>query len=298
MTKPAFYLKTLILLIGMVLISLNTIKAQRTHDSTHLDSLKVFEQKLKNIGDSMIDGSTQALRVKSLKKFIPNFVEALKIPGSFDYPFDSIRYVYKFTPPDKQFRLYNWHIKFANNTHRFYGVIQQNNKDSLEIYPLYDRVENALMNAEDTILNRNGWYGAQYFELVQKSIEDKKHYILFGWDGFNKTCNRKLIDVLTFKQNGEPQFGAPIFKKDNQMKKRIMFVYNNDATMNIDYNKRKDVIAYDNLVPPNKRSRGSRHTYVPDGTYSYFVFKPEKGYWVQKNNLFKGGVKPAQEADN
>lgn len=298
MANTAFYLKPLFLLIAMLAVSLNTVQAQRTHDSTHLDSLKAYELKLQQIGDSMIDGSTQAVRVSSLKKFIPTFVDALEIPGSFDYPFDSIRYVFKFTPPDRSFRLYNWHIEFVNSTYRFYGAIQKNNKDSLEIYPFYDRVEDALINAEDTTLSTEGWYGAQYFELIQKTIEDKKHYILLGWDGFNQTSNRKLIDVLTFKENGEPQFGAPIFKDNNQLKKRVMFIYNNDATMQIDYNKRKDVIAYDNLVPPNKRSKGSRHTYIPDGTYSYFIFKPEKGYWLQNDSFFEGGVKPAQEADN
>jgi len=275
--------------------SFNKANGQRPYDSTHWDSLKMYEQQLQQIGDSMIDGSTQAVRVQSLKKYIPELVDALSVPGSFDYPFDSLRYMFTFTPPDNQFRLYNWHIEFVNNTFRFYGVIQVNNKDSLQLYPLYDRVEDALLNAEDTVLTRNGWYGAQYFKLIQKSIDDKKHYILLGWDGFNQMANRKLIDVLTFNDNGEPRFGAPIFKDGDRMKKRVLFVYNDDATMQLEYNSHKDIIAYDNLVPPNERSKGIQHTYIPDGTYSYFVFMPDKGYWEQKNSYFEGGTTPAEE---
>lgn len=270
-------------------------EAQRPHDSTHLDSLRVYEKELEQLGDSMIDGSTQGVRVHNLKQYIPTLVDALSIPGSFDYNFDSLRYMFTFTPPDKKFRLYNWHIEFVNNTFRFYGVIQMNNKDSLELYPLYDRVEDALLNAEDTVLRSNGWYGAQYFKLIQKTIDSQKHYILLGWDGFNQMANRKLIDVLTFGQDGKPRFGAPIFKEDGRMKKRIMYIYNDDATMQLDYNSHKDIIAYDNLVPPNKRSKGAQHTYIPDGTYSYFVYMPEKGYWQQKSSYFRGGKTPAEE---
>jgi len=225
-------------------------------------------------------------------------VNALQVPGSFDYPFDSVRYMFKFTPPDKSFRLYNWHINFIDNTFRFYGVLQMNNPDSLEIYPLYDRVEDALLHSEDTVLTQEGWYGAQYFRLIQKTIDRQKHYILLGWDGFKRMANRKVIDVLTFNEKGEPRFGAPIFKVGKALKKRIIFVYSDDATMQVEYNPRKDVIAYDNLVPPNKRSRGIEHTYIPDGTYSYFVFEPEKGHWIQKAEYFNEGLSPAQDSED
>ncbi len=285
-------------LMGLQAIFASHARAQRPYDSANLDSLRKYERTLKQIGDSMVDGTSQARRVHSLKKYIPTLVNALKIPGSFNYPFDSLSYMFTFTPPDKRFRLYNWHIEFINGTFRFYGVIQMNNEDSLEIYPLYDRVEDALLNAEDTVLKREGWYGAQYFKLIQKTIDEKKHYVLLGWDGFNQKSNRKLIDVLTFNEEGKPRFGAPIFKKNDQLQNRVIFIYNDDATMQLDYNARKDVIAYDNLVAPNKRSRGIQHTYVPDGTYNFFVFKPEKGYWQQKSNYFEGGIKPAQDSDN
>ena len=273
-------------------------QAQRPFDSTHLDSLKVYEQKLQQIGDSMVDADRQAMRVHSLKQYIPTLVETLKIPGSFEYPFDSLRYMFTFTPPDRSFRLYNWHINFIDQTYRFYGVIQMNNKDSLELYPLFDRVEEGLINAEDTVLSREGWYGAQYYKLIQKTIDDKKYYFLLGWDGFNRTCNRKLIDVLHFNEEGKPQFGAPFFKHEGTTKKRIVFIFNNKATMELEYDPGNDVIAFDHLVPPNKRSEGHEHTYIPDGTYEYFVFDKKQNIWQHKDQYFDRAFTPAEDSEN
>jgi len=56
------------------------------------DSLKAYELKLKDLGDSVVDGVTQTRRILALKKFIPTLVKALKFPGSFYYPFDSLTF--------------------------------------------------------------------------------------------------------------------------------------------------------------------------------------------------------------
>ena len=293
----------LILALGMAGIclwigGLGTVQAQRPHQARHMDSLALIEQKLHAIGDSMVDGKRQVTRVRSLKKYIPTLIEALKVPGSFDYPFDSLRYMFTFTPPDKRFRLYNWHINFADNTYRFYGVIQMNNPDSLQLYPLYDRVEDALLNARDTILGREGWYGAQYFKMIQQVIDDKKYYTLLGWDGFNNTMNRKLIDVLHFSETGEPRFGAPLFKKEGKVQTRVIWKYNNKATMEVEYDAQEQVIAFDHLVPPGKRRRGLENTYVPDGTYDFYKFKPSEGLWVFKKQYFPEDFSPAEDSEN
>lgn len=293
-----------IIIVRLLIVSLlmgfvsSQTHGQRPHKPHHFDSLKQVEKELHAIGDSMVDGKRQARRVSSLKKFIPQLIKALKIPGSFDYPFDSLRYMFTFTPPDERFRLYNWHINFADNTFRFYGVIQMNNPDSLQLYPLYDRVEDALLNARDTVLDREGWYGAQYFKMVQQVIDKKKYYILLGWDGFNNKMNRKLIDVLHFSGSGKPLFGAPIFQKDGKVQKRVIWKYNNKATMQVEYDAKEQVIAFDHLVPPGRKREGMEHTYVPDGTYDFYKFNPGKGKWVFKKQYFPEEFSPAEDSKN
>lgn len=297
MMKRQFIGIVLLLMVFQGGFTLNS-KAQRPHDKNDLKKLQQYEKRLQAIGDSMKDAGSQAMRVHSLKKFIPKFVEALKVPGSFDYSFDSLNYVFTFTPADRSFRLYNWHIDFVNQNHRFYGAIQKNNEDSLELIPLYDRVEDALPNVEDTVVGQEGWYGAQYYKLIQKTIDDRKHYFLLGWDGFNAKSNRKLIDVLTFDQKGNPHFGAPVFKVDGKLKKRLLFIFSDNATMQMNYNAEEEMIIYDNLVPPNEKSKGRKFTYIPDGTYSYLRFNAEQGLWIKKNNLYKeDATKPKEDAD-
>ncbi len=293
-----FWVLALLAGIMAFFVSTNHAIAQRPHGPAQIDSLQQQEAKLHGIGDSMVDGKRQATRVRSLKRFIPALIEALQIPGSFNYPFDSLRYMFTFTPPDKRFRLYNWHINFADNTYRYYGVIQMKNDDSLQLYPLYDRVEDALLNARDTILGREGWYGAQYFKMIQQEIDGKKYYTMLGWDGFNHTMNRKLIDVIHFTESDKPRFGAPIFLKDDKKQKRVMWKYNNEAKMQVEYDAQEQVIAFDHLVPPSKRRRGMRNTYVPDGTYDYYKFMPKKGVWKFKEQYFPAEFTPAEDSEN
>lgn len=285
---------TLMLLLGA---SLN-LSAQQASQNRYRDSLKMYESKLKQIGDSMVDGKHQATRVRSLKRFIRTFQKAVKTPGSFDYPFDTLSYLFTFTPPDEKFRLYNWHIEFADQTFRYYGVIQMNNSNQTEVYPLYDRVEDALLNAQDTVLGPEGWYGAQYFKMIQQKIKGKKYYTLLGWDGFNNRSNRKLIDVLYFNSNNEPQFGAPIFRKEGNTLKRVIWKYNNKATMEVEYDPEEKVIAFDHLVPPNRKMEGHQHTYIPDGTYDYYKYQPERSFWQFKKQYFPEDFSPAEDSEN
>ncbi len=270
--------------------------AQRPYDSTNLDSLKHYESQLKDLGDSLIDGSSQAVRLEHLVNYIPKLVETLKIPGSFEYPFDSLKFMFTFTPPDKRFRLYNWNLEFNNGTYRFYGVIQKNNEDSLEIYPLYDRVEDRMQNVEDTTLRSEGWYGAQYYKLIQKEIEGKKYYLMLGWDGFKQTSNKKVIEVLHFDEDGQPVFGAPILEENNKLLKRKIFQFREEAVMQLDYNKSEDVIVFSHLVPPNPEAKGKEFLYMPDGTYDFFVFDEEKNRWIKKDQYFDAEQSPADDS--
>lgn len=283
----------------LVIICLTTSStlAQRSHSRSDLDSLYKYELKLIAIGDSMLDGSNQMVRVKSLLKFIPLLVKTLKIPGSFDYPFDSLRFMYTFTPPDRRFRLYNWNLQFGNGSFRYYGVIQMKNEDSLQLIPLYDQVSDFLVNAEDTVLKSEDWMGAQYYQLIQKGEKNKRYYVLLGWDGFRYNSTKKVIDVLTINEEGQPRFGAPVFHVDEKVKTRMIFQFRENAIMTLKYLPDKNYIVYDHLVPPNKANKGRYSTYIPDGTYDYLVYKKDKGVWIKEEIYFGPGNSPAEDAD-
>lgn len=267
-----------------------------------LDSLIKYEQKLKLIGDSMIDGSDQFVRSAAVREFIPLLVKTLQLPGSFNYPFDSLKYIFKLLPPDKSFRLYNWTIGFDDGTFRYYGAIQMNSDDFI-LFPLFDAKETLGDKELNTELDNRSWRGAQYYEIIQTGRRRSPFYTLIGWDGSNPGTQIKLIDVLTFDDEGKPVFGAPIFnvmKVDKYDKDKIEFVtqhrvifeYSPNAVMTVRKVDGMDVIVFDHLVQIETGNKIKKLQYVPDGTYDYFIF--QRGEWTQNQNPFDELRKPIE----
>ena len=71
----------LIMLIGLILLAIpafsqnnKPVKQGSEPTPAHLDSLKAHELILQQIGDSMLNGSNQEVRIKAVVKFIPYFL--------------------------------------------------------------------------------------------------------------------------------------------------------------------------------------------------------------------------------
>jgi hypothetical protein len=289
------------LLVIAVLFSFTSVFAQDKKfpssdlgsQTPNLDSLHAYELRLKTLGDSMIDGKFQATRIQAVLKFIPLLVKTLKFPGSFDYPFDSLPYIKKLMPQDRAFRLYNWVLKYDDGSYRYYCALHMNRTDSFKLIPLRDYREKMDTTFETVVLNADEWLGAMYYDIITQKVKRKTYYTLLGWDGNQYASDKKLIEVLTFEK-GKPKFGAPIFDVNGKVKTRIIFEFSGNATMLLQYVPDYNMITFDHLVPPNPGGEGFLYTYVPDGTYDYFVFK--KGKWIWQEELFHNFKKPIKEA--
>jgi hypothetical protein len=259
------------------------------------DSLRLYETKLKAISDTMVDGKYQYNRIKALTHFIPTFVRALKFRGSYDYPFDSLRFMKKLSPPDNSFKIYSWILKYDDGTFRYYGAIQFHNEDTLKLVPMRDYSDKLDSAADQLTLSKDEWFGCFYYSIFPCKVKNMTYYILLGWDGNTSGSNKKIIDVLSFDANKKPIFGAPIFEKDGKTLDRVFFEFNEDASLTMNYIPEQNMIVVDHLVPPNAASEGLPFTYVPDGTYDYFIFK--KGKWIfQNKDVFDNTKKPIKEA--
>jgi hypothetical protein len=240
-----------------------------------------------------VDGAKQGERIKALVKYVPLLVKTLKMEGSFDYPFDSLTFMKKLMPEDRTFRLYNWTLKYDDGSFRYYGAIQVNRKDSFKLIPLRDYREKHDTMLENIVVGPDQWVGALYYSLISEKVKGKTYYTLLGWDGDQYISDKKIIDVLSFDK-GKPVFGAPIFDIKGKIKNRIIFQFSGDATMLLQYVPDYNMITFDKLVPPNQFGEGMFYTYVPDGTYDYFIW--QKNRWVFEEELFDKFKKPIKEA--
>lgn len=252
-------------------------------DSTYIDSIRNYEYQLEGLSYNIINGSDKVERITSCYYFIETLKTALQIPNSFDYDFDLLKTVSSITSEDDKFRVFTWNLLLDSGKYMYFGAIQMNNPDSLELYGLYDSSDynrNVIYGQFD---NRH-WMGGLIYQIHHYRWKKKDYYITFGWDGQDAKTNRKVIDVLWFDNEGKPNFGEEIFDFDGDLQSRIIFDFNDRAAMLCRYDNHEEAIVFANLVPINPMMKGVYQNYVPDGTYDYLRF--EKGVWRRYKMVF------------
>jgi hypothetical protein len=270
------------------------IYAQHSDDSGNIKQLMIYQDSLAQLGKKFVNEDTEMERMNANTGFIKTLVKALKIPHSFNFPFDSVKSISILNSPDNRFRILTWHVVFDDGSYRFYGTIQINTGDKLQMYPLSD-YSPYIKNAEDTITDNIKWYGAQYYKIIPVYANQNPYYVLLGWKGNNIKSTKKVIEVLSFNSNGKPVLGMPVFDGNGKIRKRVVFEYARQTSMLLKYDADQHLIVFDNLVPPNSKQKGQAEMYGPDLTYNGYLFK--NGKWKFADNLDMRNTPNNHDAD-
>lgn len=234
------------------------------------NKLGVFQDSLVKISKAAFLAETDAKKLETNGRFVKTLVEALKLPNSFDYSFDSLRTVSIIKSPDKTFRILSWYLEQENGTYRFYGAIQMNNSNGpLKLYPLIDQTEN--ISDANAITNNQKWFGARYYEIVPITSGNRlPYYILLGWKGNTQQTTKKVIEILVFDKDNLT-FGAPVFDgKELKDKNRVIFEYTKTNAMMLKTDQKAGMIVFDHLAPFDTEMVGKFEYYGSDGTFDGF----------------------------
>lgn len=264
------------------LLGISSLKANAQMDSVYYDSIRNIEYQLEGLSYRIINSPDLNERVTSCYYFIKTLKKALLVPQSFEYEFTSLETVSIIKPRDESFRIFTWNLLLDSGKYKYFGAIQMNNTDSLVLFGLYDSSD-YIKDPEFQTLDANHWVGALYYQIHTYKYRGDRFYMLFGWDGEDSKSNKKVIDMLYFK-DGKPYFGEPIFAIDGEIQNRMMFEFADQAVMLCRYDKIEKKVVFANLIPPNPLQIGHYEYYLPDGTYSYLKF--ERGFWVYSDLLF------------
>ncbi|RKD17505.1 hypothetical protein BCY91_16965 [Pelobium manganitolerans] len=252
------------------------------------NKLGVFEDSLQNLGHTILTDTLQEKRVEANYQFIKTLVDALKEKNSFYYPFNKLRDIVSVQKTeDNKFRIFTWFNQYADGTYRYFGAIQVNNPQKLELYPLLDNTQeiSALSDVNSATLAPNKWLGAVYYQIIPVTGIREPYFILLGWKGKSATANSKIIETLKFV-DGKPVFGADVLEaslKANQFQSRMVFDYAKTAAMMLRYVRAENMIVFDHLVPIDKRLDGVGEFYAPD--LSYDGLKLKQGKWYFQENM-------------
>jgi hypothetical protein len=246
-------------------------------DNTAL--FKAYEDSLRQLGPRVFKSKTDEAKKAANQRYQRLLEECLKLDGSFDYPFDSLRDIGKMRAPDASFRIYNWNLPKNDGTMEYFAYIQHRNPKTqkMDLFPLTDK-STEIKNPESQSLDAKKWFGCLYYKIIRTKSGKNTYYTLLGLDEHNNLTWKKLIEVLWFDKEGAPHFGESIFMMGGKVaRKRVVFEFHSEMIMALKYNEEKGMIIFDNLAPESPEGKGVYETYVMDGSYNGLIFK--KGRW-------------------
>lgn len=273
------------LLMLFVICSLSQI-THAQNQTNYPELLIKTELMLRVLGDSITKGSNDLSREAAISEFNARFFDLLADPATFDYPFDSIKTVSKVKSADGKVRIYSW-IQQSRTTgnYKYFGVVQKKDLKTgkIKVIGLVE-LKSATHDAENIEFKADTWFGAVYYDIIEKKSGKNTYYYLLGWHGNDRLTNKKVIDVLFFDPWDNITFGAPVFSDESKkLKYRIIFEFSAQAVMLLRYEKSKKMIVFDHLSPTSPSAKGQFQYYGPDFTYDGFYFK--KGIWYYRKNL-------------
>ncbi len=275
-----FYMRKIIFILFLFLFKVTTSFAQ--------NKLALYEDSLKNLGLIITTDTLESNRTQANYAFIKTLVSALKEKNSFYYPFNQLQnFISIKKTDDNKLKVFTWFTQADNGDYRYFGAIQVNNPNKLELYPLLDNSQSlkTLTNLTDTTLETSKWFGAVYYQIVPITGVREPYYLLLGWKGKSALANSKVIETLKFI-NGKPIFGSQVLEtglKSNLFHNRYIFDYTKSASMMLRYVKSENLIVFDHLVAPTQKSEGISDLYAPD--LSYDGFKLKQGKWFFQENM-------------
>lgn len=239
---------------------------------------------MRQFADAIVNASETADRAIADSIFTKALVQALKTPYSFSYPFDSLTTISRLYAPDSSFRIITWQVMKDFSYYRQKGAIQFRTADgSLKLTPLYD-ASPFTDNPVDSVRGNQQWIGAVYYNIIQKTYNNRNYYTLIGYDENDARSTRKWIDVLTFDENNRPVFGGRYFNypandatKFGQPAYRFCYEYKKQANAKLNYDPTLDLILVARLESESG-DPGERHTLVPTGSFEGFRWT--NGKWV------------------
>ncbi len=244
------------------------------------------ELMLQILGDSITKGSNDLTREAAISEFNARFFDLLSDSSTFNYPFDSLKTISKIKSANGQVRIYTWlQQSRSTGTYKYFGVVQKMvpKTGKIKLIGLME-LKSTTAEAESIEFKADTWFGAVYYDIIEKKSGKNTYYYLLGWHGNDRLTNKKVIDLLFFDPWDNITFGAPVFSDENKrLKYRVVFEFSAQAVMLMRYDKKKKMIVFDHLSPSSSSVKGQYQYYGPDFTYDGYYFK--KGIWYYRKNL-------------
>ncbi len=278
-----------------------SVMGQQKNNSFTNHKITQIEAGIKDYAVAILNAKEMIDRFRADSLFTRGLVQALKIPYSFGYRFDSLITISQLYAPDSSFRIFTWQVMKDFSSYHQKGAIQMKTVDgSLKLFPLFDYSDYTDFPG-DSIRNINNWIGAVYYNIVLKTFNNKNYYTLLGYDENNARTTKKWMEVLSFDVEGKPTFGGRYFNyppdsiKLPQPAYRFCLEFKKQASAKFNYDPDIDRIVFAHLVSETGEIR-EKQTLIPYGSYEGFRW--QNGKWWYEKNIESADPKPSNNTSN
>ena len=254
--------------IVIVLISAIFLFTKTNSIAQYSDSLKLYSNKLLH--------TTNYKQRKEISSQIIHCINKAADDLSIE-KVDSLNVISVLKSDDKKLTIFSWEIMNDSNSFDYYCLAIIKKQNIFYVQSFIDKTHE-LKNYEYVATSPNKWYGAHYYQLIQKKNLKKTYYTLIGIDWKSILSKKKLIEVWSIDANGNIVCGEPIIQVNNRQQRRIILEYKYDISISCRYNFSTKMIVFDHLIPPNAALKNQRQFYVND--LSFDALKFLKGKWI------------------
>jgi len=236
---------------------------------------KLFTRMLKSTGDE------EKLRINdSIRLIVRSYASSDTV---FLHSFEKIRNLGQITSPDSLLKIITWNLFLGDGTNRYnLYIIRRTEPEALNrIYTLTGEFSEVPVKT-DVTYSESDWYGALYYEIRPLISDNQTYYILLGLGFGNSLLSRKIIEVLSFQEDGTLLFGMEWFQAGRTLKYREVIEYASTAATTLRFFS-DSMIVFDHLVPVSPEYINDRRYYVPD--YSYDAYEYLNGLWRLRINV-------------
>jgi|WetSurMetagenome_2_1015567.scaffolds.fasta_scaffold00001_4 hypothetical protein len=191
----------------------------------------------------------------------------------FSHKFTNLRFLGQITSSDQKVKILNWNLMLRDGTNKYFCYIIRKQKDGKPNQVIKLMGENLEEEIEtDRSYTPADWYGALYY-AIEPCRQD---YMILGLDFGSRMTSRKIIDVLSFTDDGGILFGKGIFIKEKDVKFREVIEYSTESVLSLRFNSPK-LIVFDEV---DSFSSGDEGKVSKGAGLSFDGYIYKKGTWT------------------
>ena len=231
----------------------------------------------------ILNTNDDAIRTEANDSIITIIDSYVRSDSIFSHTFSNLRFLGQVESPDSKLKIITWNLVLRNSSNKYFCyLIRKGKKNSPNlVYEL--KGENKKEKIRNDILyNADNWYGALYYKIIPFMRNHSDYYLLLGLDNGNTQISRKIIDVLSFPQDGGLILGNDSFIRDKTTRLREVFEYSSDGIMTLRIQSRK-MIVFDHLDAYSTGHQNDYDSYGAGLTFDGYVLK--RGSWHFTSNI-------------